>query len=282
MERFTYKNTSGNSASIGYHDDLVLLGYDGLTTAEIVPTLSQGYNQYGYTLNRIGWGTRVITIKFLVAETDMEGVYGTRRRLQTIFNPNLTGELIYENDALRVAIDVFVSTPLTNTNRLGRLQEYEIELTAANPYFRDCDETAVVIEGFTGGITFPLQINNTQFADAGTDVSINYQGDIPGAIRAEFQEECVNPTLINITTGEYIKVNTTLDEDDKLIITTGYGNKTVKHYVADDDTTEDAFHLIDLGSTFFELPQGRSKLSFTADTGTPKVILYYYQWYSGV
>lgn len=282
MERFIYTNASGGSATIGYNDEYVLLEYEGLTAAEVVPTMTQGYRQLGYTLDNIGWGTRVITIRFLTANNDMAAVYTTRRNLQTVFNPTQKGTLIYENDVLKVAIDVFISTPLSITERLGRIQEYEIELTATYPFFRDVDETAIILQGYTGGLSFPLLINNTTFADAGSSIIVNYNGDVNGAIRAEFQDECINPTLNNLTTGEYIRVNTELENGDLLTITTGYGDKNVKHYVASTERTDDAFHLIDLGSSFFQLPQGRTKLTFTADTGTPKVILYYYQWYSGV
>ena len=52
--------------------------------------------------------------------------------------------------------------------------------------------------------------------------------------------------ISNETTGEYIKVNKSLAEGQKLIITTGFGNKKV---IFDDGTTRsNAMGFIDLGS----------------------------------
>ncbi len=136
--------------------------------------------------------------------------------------------------------------------------------------------------GFTGGLSFPVILDGeTKFAEKSSITTINNIGDVPAAIRAEFSGECQNPILINATTGEFIQVNTTLQEGEKLTINTAYGNKSVKH-IAADGTIQDAYHLISVDSTFFELQTGTNRITFTSATGTPEVFLYYYNWYVGV
>ena len=65
---------------------------------------------------------------------------------------------------------------------------------------------------------------------------------------------------------------------EKLIITTDFGNKKV---IFDDGlgNQSNAFGLIDLNSTFFQLQVGDNEISYSADTGTTtaEVLI---QWYN--
>ena len=283
MERFTFTNKRGNKIVIGYDDKYILREYEGLTAAEILPSITQSYKQNGYTLHHMAMGTRIISIRYLVCCNDMETTYKERRLMAQIFNPLLgAGVLVYENDAIKMAIDCIVSAQPEPVERMGRLQEYEVELTAYNPFWRDTAESGLLMAGFTGGLSFPVILDGeTKFAEKSSITTINNIGDVPAAIRAEFSGECQNPILINATTGEFIQVNTTLQEGEKLTINTAYGNKSVKH-IAADGTIQDAYHLISVDSTFFELQTGTNRITFTSDTGTPEVFLYYYNWYVGV
>lgn len=285
MERFIYKNANGGTVAIGYDKEYILLDYEGLTATEILPNVSQGYHQNGYTLNHIGLGTRVVSIRFMTSCSTMEETYRKRRTLTSVFNPLLKGELIYENDYIRVALDVVVSAQPQAIERMGRIQHYEVELTAYNPFFRDVSETALVMAGFSGGISFPLDIprvgDGQKFAEIAPLTKINYKGDIDAPIKAVFTGECQYPILQNVDTGEHIQVNQVMEEGEQLIITTGYGNKTAKHIDANGNET-DAYHLITLDSSFFNLKYGTNKITFSALFGSPVVTLYYYNWYVGV
>ena len=285
MERFIYKNANGGTVAIGYDKEYILLEYEGLTATEILPNVSQGYHQNGYTLNHIGLGTRVVSIRFMTSCPTMEETYEKRRFLAGVFNPLLKGELIYENDYLRVALDVVVSAQPQAVERMGRIQHYEVELTAYNPFFRDVSETSLVMAGFAGGISFPFQIpqegDGSKFAEISALTKIPYKGDIEAPIKAVFTGACQYPILQNVDTGEHIQVNQIMEEGEQLIITTGYGNKTAKHIDANGNIT-DAYHLITLDSSFFGLKYGTNKITFTAYVGTPTVTLSYYNWYVGV
>ena len=66
-----------------------------------------------------------------------------------------------------------------------------------------------------------------------------------------------------------------------MIITTAYGQKNVIITHAD-GSSESAYHLINLNSTFFSLPVGRNYISFSAASGEPLVELFYRNYYVGV
>lgn len=82
-------------------------------------------------------------------------------------------------------------------------------------------------------------------------------------------------------TGEFIRVNRTIEEGYKLIINTAFGNKRVE-IIAPDGTVTNAFHYIDLDSTFFSLDVGNTKIGFIADGGNPEVYVTYKNRYLSV
>lgn len=94
---------------------------------------------------------------------------------------------------------------------------------------------------------------------------INNDGDAPAPLQIEFLGPAVNPKIVNNTTGEYIKVNQTLEENERMLIDTTDGNKSV-FFVDEDGNERDVFNWIDLGSTFFDLIVGENDITYTADS----------------
>jgi len=283
MEKFTYKNALGNTITIDYSGNYVIDSYDGLTASEIIPITSSGYKQNGATYISTNLGIRIINITFGVIASDTFDMYAARRNVVSVFNPLLgEGTLTYTNDFISKSIRVAVTAAPTPAAKYGTIQYYTVELTANNPLWFDNAESAVKLGDFTGGLSFPLQFegDGVIYAQKGDIANITIEGDVPSPIRAEFKNTSVNPKLELINTGEFIKVETSIDEGESLIINTEYGNKTVKKVT--ESSVESAFHLISLNSTFFSLPKGLNKLSFSGDAGTPEVYIYYRNYYVGV
>lgn len=285
MEKFTYTNANNQSVVIGSHEDYQLIAATGLTAMEIVPYTIQGYRQNGYTLTNTQLGTRIISIEFAVfGKTDAD-FYNKRLELSKVFNPLLgEGVLVYDNGVIQRAIDVQVTQTIdVGTSHKNNLKTFTIELTAYNPLWRDVAENALLLGDFTGGLTFPFEFDDTvTFASRGAVSNIVISGDVPSPIRAEFKGGADTPILTLSQTGEFIKVNIELQEDEELIITTDYGNKIVNKREADGSLTS-ANHLISNDSTFFSLPIGENTLTFSATAGdNVEVYIYWYNWYMGV
>ena len=269
MEKFTYTNNLGNSITLDYTSDYIIKEYDGLTASEIIPTTTRGYRQNGYSRINTNLGSRIISITFFVYAEDMEHFYEKRRNLASVFNPLLG--------------DGYVSSQPTPNEKNGSLQSFRVEITCDNPFWFDNEENALKMGDFTGGLDYPLVFSGAgeKFAQKGDIANIKIVGDVPSPIRAEFKNESVNPKLTLVNTGEFIKVQTTIADKEKLIINTAYGNKTVEH-IAADGTIENSYHLITLDSSFFSLPIGENQLSFIGEGGTPEVYLYWRNYYVGV
>ena len=267
MESFKFINSNGKSITLDYTSDYIIESYDGLTASEIIPVSTRGYRQDGYTRVNTNLGSRYININFYVYAESMLAFYEKRRKLVSVFNPLLgEGTLIYTNDYTSKSIRGVVSVPPTPVTKMGSLQSFNIEITCDNPLWFDNEESAVKMGDFTGGLSYPLQFegNGEKFAQKGDIANIKIVGDIPSPIRAEFRNESVNPVLTHMNTGNFIKVQTTTE------------------HIAADGTTENAYHLITLDSSFFSLDVGDNRLSFSGDAGTPEVYLYWRNYYVGV
>ncbi len=284
MERFIFKNALGNTTTIDYDGSYILSKYDGLTASEIIPITTSGYKQNGSTFISSNLGIRIINISFGYITENALDMYTARRNLASIFNPLLgEGTLTYINDFISKSIKVVVTAAPTPAAKRGTIQYYNVELTANNPLWFDNAESAVKLGDFTGGLVYPLEFDEegVNFAQKGDVATIEIVGDVPSPIRAEFKNTSVNPNLELINTGEFIKVETSIDDGESLIIKTEYGKKTVNK-VNLDGSIESAFHLISLNSTFFSLPKGTNQLSFSGDAGTPEVFIYWRNYYVGV
>lgn len=283
MEKFVYKNSLGRTITIDYAGNYMLDSYDGLTASEILPITTTGYKQNGSTFISTNLGIRMIELKFGIFANSALDMYTKRREIVGVFNPLLgEGTLTYTNDFISKSINVVVTEAPTPAEKYGTIQYYTVELTANNPLWFDNAESAVKLGDYIGGLSFPLQFeeDGVIYAQKGDIANIIIEGDVPSPIRVEFKNTSVNPRLELINTGEFIKVETSIDEGESLIINTEYGNKTVNKVT--ENSIESAFHLISLNSTFFSLPRGINRLSFSGDAGTPEVYIYYRNYYVGV
>lgn len=96
-----------------------------------------------------------------------------------------------------------------------------------------------------------------------------------------FTENYKLEDFVDVTTGEFIKVNRTIPPGYKLVLDTSFGNKRVE-IVAPDGVVENAFHYIDLESTFFSLEVGEIKFGFITEGGNPEVYVEYKHRYLSV
>ena len=281
METLTY-TVAGRSIKLDYSltGSFLIEKIAGLTAADIETGAQRGYGQNGYTLRDMAYGARHINVNFLIVGTSRADLYKKRQLVSQVFNPLLgVGELVYTNDANARAIKCLPTITPTTVNRMGLVDQCNVELTCNDPFWYDVRESSVVLRGTAGGLRFPLHLP-TRFSQSGGVALIDNVGDVPAPVRAVYRNTVNNPRLSLVGTDSYIQVDMRIPAGDTLIVTTGYGNKNVvlQH---SDGTTESAFHAIDVNSTFFELPLGKSRVDF-AGVGEPTVTMYWRNYYVGV
>ncbi|MDT2304984.1 phage tail family protein [Paenibacillus larvae] len=85
----------------------------------------------------------------------------------------------------------------------------------------------------------------------------------------EFRGPAQNPTVYNQFTGQFIRVKRDLSENDILHIDTTFGKKRVE-IVRASGRVENAFHYIDLASSFFQLVVGKNILEYNSGNDSSK------------
>jgi Phage tail protein. len=80
---------------------------------------------------------------------------------------------------------------------------------------------------------------------------------------------------MNVDTGEYVKLNTTMAAEEELRVNTHFANKRVTRIISQTETN--AFSTLDSGSTFLQLAVGQNTLRYDADENIDllEVSIYY-------
>ncbi len=178
----------------------------------------------------------------------------------------------------------FTASKLTNN---ARVAQFVIDATSHDPLFRDAVEQARKIVEWEPNFIWPLEIyDGFTFADRteGLIATLDNGGDVATGLLIRFNAAATipNPVLTNPATGEFIRLNRTMEAGEVVVVNTNYGQESVYSYQGDD--VVDAINDLDLSSTFLQAPVGEIQLHFSADENTDAmtVNIYYYQRYLGV
>jgi hypothetical protein len=278
MEQLIYTNARGES--ITFATNSAIYRILTLRFAPLVETglSSQGYQQDGYDLNSAYSEMRDIMGTVMVFGSGFDDLFTKRREIKRIMNPKLgEGVLRYTNGILTKEITVKLDNELefnTNKDFWGyHACIFNFNFTAYNPFWRDIEYTEIDLVGLGAPFYFDEPIyyeEATAFylgSISSANTIINNGGDVPAPLILEWVGGATNPAIECIDTGEYILLNRVLGADEKLIITTEYGNKKVFIETISTGERVQDFSIVDPSSTFFSLPVGNSTLALSADVG---------------
>jgi len=291
-EKLIYTNEQGLSAEISHLSFFFLNSVDGLGSIKNTIYTSKGILQDGVTVTGENLDVRDITITGSINATDKEEILKYKRKLMKVFNPKIDGTLRYELGDFIKEIDCKVETAPTFPYTDNRFKTFSIQLYCANPYWNDISETKEEIAQWIGSFEFD-SINGLELTSTGIEmgyreqsliVNVINEGDVECGMRVEFKAlaSVVNPSILNVNTQEYIKINKTMEAGEVITVTTNYGNKKVQSYL--NGVTSNAFNYIDFESTFLQLEVGDNLFRYNADTGIDnlEVSIYYTPKYLGV
>ncbi len=194
-----------------------------------------------------------------------------KRRLTHILNPQLNATLTYQyGEFVRIINCKVDSAPVFHTN--GIFQGFTINLRCLNPYWRELSESRQDIASWVSGFEFECEIPEDEGMTFGNRepsviVNVENEGDVKAGMRIVFRATgtVVNPSIINVETGEFIKTNNlTMSAGDILTVSTYYGSKSVT--LESNGVASNGFRFLDSDSTYLQLALGDNLLKYDADT----------------
>jgi hypothetical protein len=274
-EELIYTDSNGRSVVMGvgeiYH---VNVGKDvtGLYEFETKIYTSYGMNQYGSTVTGQRVEEREIQISGKInTKGDKAKDREARRELATVINPCNSGTLTYRYGTHVRSIAVKAES--SPTFKSGVYTEFTATLIAHRPFWTDSVATETDIATWESLWEFPIEIPDTdggmefETRNASMIVEVNNNGDVRNGMIVKFKASgtVVNPTLICADTGEYIKVNHTMQAGETITVNTTYGNKSVM--ISDAVSETDIISDLDIDSTFIQLEAGSNTFKYDADVG---------------
>lgn len=286
----TFKNSNNESLEFTDNSNFLIQGIEGLSGVSAKRVSYTGFMQDGEHYQSSSLEVRQIVLKFALLADSVDELLKARNRINKLFNPKLgNGELTYEVEGVkRKIVCVASSMPKMSGLTTGDYCKGEVILLAHDPHFTDMTETRVNVATWRNLLRFPITFTKEKqafgFKEPSLIVNLENNGDVECGMTIEFVSKGAvkNPSLININTQEYIKLNHTMVAGEKIVITTSYGFKKVVSEV--NSTRKNVMNYLDIDSTFLLLDVGDNLLRYGADDNLNhlEVNIIYSQRYLGV
>ena len=261
----------------GQNSPFLLTDVQGLGYSNEIYTTTSIY-QDGETVNGFNLKMRNITIELSI----IKNYIVNRNKLYNVFTPKKEGTFYYIQGDIKRKANAYVES--VDTAEKNDVQTVVISLLCPDPFFYDLQDTFNYMATWEKGFYFPVPYgietvvfgtrNNEQvkniinYGNAKTPIIIHFNNNYPFKI--------TNPSLIKIETGEFMKVNETISQNESIIINT----KTKRIEKGD----LNIFRKRVRGSQFFMLDVGDNYFRFDADENVEylDVVIEYNSAYLGV
>lgn len=279
--KLIYENEKGQSIEFSVWSPFFLEDFDGLDGLKNNIYTTKGMQQDGATYVSSNLDIRNIIIQGRIKN---DAQYN-KPRMISILNPKLSGKLTVVDGNIIKYINCKIEKAPTISN--DKVPKFVMSLICPNPFFYDL-EVKTDIALWKGDFEFPLELLGSGIElghrEPSLIVNIINESDLKCPLRIEFKAigTLKNPSLFNINTREYIKINKTMTAGEKITITTGFGNKKVIQSL--NGIEGNAFNYIDLDSTFLQLDIGDNLFRYDADENIDnlEVSIYFAPQFLGV
>nr|WP_317357826.1 phage tail domain-containing protein [uncultured Tyzzerella sp.] len=269
-ESILYINERGESLELGFYTNYIVTNFEEELSNNIIT--NKNANQDGETYINGILEKRDIVIDGIFKYSD-----NLERKLKRVFNPKLSGKLIYKKINYERHINVNVISMPEIKNSLGNAK-FSIEFIACFPFWQD-KEKVEYLAILTPKFKFPLAIPKNKGVVFGVkrailETEIENIGDVDCGFRVVFKAKNMvkNPFIKNNITDEIIKISNTMEKGDIIEVINMPNRKMVFK------NGEKAFKILDrLNTNFFDLKVGKNIVSYSADENISNldVIVYY-------
>jgi hypothetical protein len=260
VDKIIITNQNEESITLGNESPYFLQILEGASEVPVTIESQKAPKQDGSTYFNNTLENRAITIEgMIVTKNNPSSINEARRKMKRVLNPKL-GEvtITYQGKEIKGIVETTPVFPGGDGNKGIYYQKYLINLLCHQPFWLEPFYESREMSYIMGGLSFKLSLPTT-FSNRGFKRMATNDGDVSTPVEIEFKGPAINPTVTNETTGEFVRVNRELGEEDVLTVSTAFGEKYVRI------NGENAFHYIDLDSTFWQLMPGENILSYASN-----------------
>lgn len=281
------KFKSGNSVlEMGKDTDYKVLEIEGLESSNIEINMADKVQSDGSMVVSKRILPRPIMIKCDYNKKDKDK---QRKKIISFFNPKRTGTLYISYLEVTYAIEYEIESFEAKLTNIHDPLAFTIDLICPKAFLNSEYENKQEIALWVGDFEFPLEIPQDTGIEMGHRepsliVNVVNNGDAECGMRIVFKAlaTLTNPSLFNVNTREYIKINKEMTAGERITITTGFGNKKIIYSL--NGVENNAFNYIDFESIFLQLDVGDNLFRYDADTGLDNLEceIYFTPQYLGV
>jgi len=275
-EKITIINERGESIEFSlfstYHTN-ISRDVDGLSNVRNAVFSSHSIGQDGASFIGNRLESRDIEIVGNIKDRDKSARHVRRRNLARILNPHFSLTLIYELGDHKRLISCKVDRDI-RFRSVTAFERFTIQLSCLSPFWREEHETRNDIAAWMGAFEFPepdgLELCDDEgweieYRELSLIVNAENRGDVDSGMRIEFRALGFlrTPSILNINTGQFIRLNMNLNAGDMVVVSTGYNDKRV--LLHRNGVITNAFRHLDVDSTYLQLSAGDNLFRYDAE-----------------
>ena len=243
-------------------------------------------NQIGVYVTGTSLETRSVTFQGWVIAENESMMTIRKTTLNRFFNPQQAVDLFYKDYVLRFLPNTSIrySTVIAENNEV--ICKFKVEGYCPDPLFSEQVESKVAAASTQAMFHFPLIISETPNPPGGIIfglrqpsliVTVTNNGAVDVGMKIVFRASgtLTNPSLIEVNTQKFFKVNKTMVAGEEITIDTIIGEKKIEGYL--NGITSNYFKYRDLDSEWLQLKVGDNLFRYDADqnVGNLEVYIYY-------
>lgn len=266
MYTLTVENIKGERLRLTQNESIYqIASVEGLTPpkANINTTAIAGMDGARFKSSYLQTRNVVITI---AVQGEIER---NRLRLYNFFGTGQWCKLFYSNSSRDVYCEGYCET--VDGSLFAMSQRIQISILCPNPYFKSLTEMISDISKTFANFEFPFAIDEEgeefSIIDPHREADVYNSGELACGIIIRMYAEVdgiENPIIRNVLTGEYLGVETTLNQGYVLEINTNKGQKAITKYI--DSVPQNEINGLMNGSTWFQLESGLNRFYYEADS----------------
>lgn len=242
-------------------------------------------NQIGVYITGTSLETRSVEIVGWVIASSEREMTSRKAFLNSFFNPQQAVDLFYKDYVLRFLPNTSVKYSANIAENNEVMCKFKIDGLCPDPLFSKKSEDKVNAASTVGLFRFPLTIpvkNNSQqgaifgLRQPSLIVAITNSGAVSVGMRIVFKAKgtLVNPSIVNVNTQKFFKINKTMQAGETVEVNTIVGEKSIQGGM--NGIISNYFKYRDLDSEWLQLDVGDNLLRYDADSNVGNLEVYIY------